>query len=256
MSAIPWRLGVVIPAHDEAERIRASVEATLAALPEGRDSWVVVVADACRDNTEAIARAALSAGGEVIRTAGRCVGAARRAGAAAVARRFAEEATSRVWLLSTDADTRVPADWVEGHLALANQGAAAVAGVVEVDSWEGHSPDTCRRFAEAYALPSNGEHAFVHGANLGVRLDAYLDVGGWPPLPRSEDRRLWSNLQQREWRTVPSVASVVRTSGRMDARVPGGFGAWLRSGLVSPEEADKQVILPATELVARGGQRG
>jgi hypothetical protein len=63
----------------------------------------------------------------------------------------------------------------------------------------------------------------VHGANLGVRADAYLDVGGWRDVRVSEDHCLWNRLIRRGWRLRSPTASVVLTSGRLRGRARGGF---------------------------------
>jgi hypothetical protein len=68
----------------------------------------------------------------------------------------------------------------------------------------------------------------VHGANLGVRADAYADAGGWSDLTVAEDHCLWSRVRARGWRTIASVGSVVLTSGRLHGRARGGFADTLR----------------------------
>jgi hypothetical protein len=37
----------------------------------------------------------------------------------------------------------------------------------------------------------DGTHPHVHGANLGIRADAYSDAGGWNDLTVAEDHCLW-----------------------------------------------------------------
>ncbi len=58
---------------------------------------------------------------------------------------------------------------------------------------------------------------------MGVRADAYLDVGGWSDLKVSEDHCLWGRLRRRGWRLQSPTASVVLTSGRLQGRAQGGF---------------------------------
>lgn len=225
-----WAVGVVVPAHDEerlvgrcVETVRRSVDA--AGVDE---AWIVVVADACTDRTARVARRALGPRGEVVPCAARSVGAARRLGARRVLRRLASRPGSRLWLMNTDADTRVPRDWVATHLRLADAGSTAVAGIVEVDSFAEHGDRVARAFAAAYAVGPDGRHPHVHGANLGVRADVYRAVGGWCGAALAEDHRLWARLRRHGARIASSAASRVLTSGRRIGRAPGGFADALR----------------------------
>ena len=49
-------------------------------------------------------------------------------------------------------------------------------------------------FRETYEIRPDGSHPHVHGANLGVRADAYLRAGGWADLRTAEDHDLWRRL--------------------------------------------------------------
>ena len=53
---------------------------------------------------------------------------------------------------TTDADSRVPSDWLVRQLAHAERGADAVAGIVEIDDWREQPEAVRRRFAEHYAI--------------------------------------------------------------------------------------------------------
>jgi cellulose synthase/poly-beta-1,6-N-acetylglucosamine synthase-like glycosyltransferase len=71
----------------------------------------------------------------------------------------------------------------------------------------------------------------VHGANLGVRADAYVDVGGFSHLKVAEDHCLWGRLRQRGWRIRSCAKTVVTTSARLQGRAVGGFADTLRRRL-------------------------
>jgi cellulose synthase/poly-beta-1,6-N-acetylglucosamine synthase-like glycosyltransferase len=71
----------------------------------------------------------------------------------------------------------------------------------------------------------------VHGANLGIRADAYSDAGGWNDLTVAEDHCLWSRVRNRGWLTIACVSSVVFTSGRLYGRAMDGFADTLRRKL-------------------------
>jgi hypothetical protein len=136
-----------------------------------------------------------------------------------------------VWLANTDADTVVSADWLQLHLYFADRGVAAVAGVVKVDGIPGCDNATAHKILEDYVIHRDGSHPHVHGANFGVRADAYLDAGGWKDLSVAEDHCLWGRLRRRGWDTASPSSSVVVTSGRLYGRAHGGFADTLRSKL-------------------------
>lgn len=226
-----WAVGVVIPARDEEDTIDACVDCALASLDacaEVEAGWVVVVADSCHDLTASLARKKLAGRGAVIECSLTSPGAARRCGVAEVLAHFATRARSDLWLANTDADSCVAPDWISRQLELAAREFCGVAGIVRVDPTEGPDAALIREVLTDYATHEDGTHPHVHGANLGVRADAYLDVGGWSDLTVAEDHCLWSRLRAREWPLISSVSSVVFTSGRLHGRAVGGFADALR----------------------------
>ncbi len=210
-------IGVVIPAHDEAHHIGATVQAVMqaAAHPGLADEavTVLVVLDSCTDATGVIAA---GLGAETLSLCARNVGMSRSAGAEAML------ACGARWLAFTDGDTLVPPRWLVDQLA---QGADAVCGPVEVDDWTPHGAhgEFLREHFENTYTKVEG-HRFIHGANLGVSAEAYRRAGGFPPLACSEDVALVRALQATGARVVWSTAARVITSARTDARARGGFG--------------------------------
>ena len=234
-----WSVGVVVPAQNEEKTIQRCIDSVLAAHENcGRETelWIVVVADACSDSTGELARDAIGVSGTVIECVSRSPGTARRLGVAAVIEHFHNIRPARIWLANTDADTYVPPDWLKLHLDQADSGASAVAGIVQLDASDGLRTDIIRLYRDTYELRSDGTHGHVHGANLGVRADAYLDVGGWSHLSVAEDHCLWRRLKLGGWRLRSCVNSVVVTSARLHGRALGGFADTLR-GEVEPEHA-------------------
>lgn len=215
-------MAVVIPARDEAELISDCLDAmsgaAVAAQSRGYDVQVVVVADRCRDRTEVIAR---SAGATVLSVNSGSVGLARAAGVAAVLADWDPSLTSSLWLANTDADSRVPAGWLTAQIEAAGRGAEACVGTVALDP-TGIDPVTHRQWENSYRRGGRearlSAHGHVHGANVGVRADAYLAVGGFPPVDHDEDRGLVRRLAAAgrlvEWTTEGPVVTAARTHGR------------------------------------------
>jgi len=237
-STEPWSVAVVIPAHDESATIARCLRAVMAACGEvapRAQTWIVVVADACTDDTAQIARCTLGDRGEVIECAHRSSGTARQLGAAATLAHFREVAAPsdpcRVWIANTDADTLVPTDWLRVHLQFADQGVGALAGIVCIDPESDVEGEVLRHFNATYHVETDGTHGHVHGANVGVRADAYLAVGGWSYLALAEDHCLWNRLRRHGCTLRSSTRSVVRTSARLQGRAKGGFADTLRAQL-------------------------
>ncbi|MFE2353677.1 glycosyltransferase [Streptomyces parvulus] len=219
---------VVVPAHNEETLLPGALAAIAAAArhPDlvGVHVRTVVVADACRDRTADLARAA---GATVLTTDCRNAGAARYAGVRhALDRRGGN--LDEHWIATTDADSTVPPGWLAHQLAQARAGWEAVVGTVTLPP---ASPLAAPHRAHYEATrPAGGvawHHPHVHGANLGVAAAAYVDAGGFPPLATGEDRALVAALEQRGHRVLRSAHVPVLTSPRLDARAPDGFGAYL-----------------------------
>ncbi len=226
MSPPVRRIGVVVPAHDEAARIAPCLDALMAAT--GRVAMpvsVVVVLDACADDTaEVCARYPVSRVATDVHNVGRArhIGALHHLGG--------EDEPSAVWLANTDADTEVPPDWLVDQVRLADQGADVVAGLVALSD-AGRTEPLVGAFADDYRRKIRAaSHDHVHGANLGVRASSYLAIGGFPPTAAHEDRRLLHRLETATaTRVVRTTAIVVRTSARLAGRCQEGFAATLRS---------------------------
>ena len=225
------RFAVVVPARDEAANITECVESILrsaAAAGLAHDRFeLVVVADSCTDATAAIARRAVGGLGVVVEARAGSVGQARAIGTSrALARWVARPST--VWTVHTDADSVVPEGWLHHQRRVAEVGFAAVAGVVEVASFAEHSARTARRHHRMYS-GAGDDHPHVHGANLGVRADAYRAVGGWSAIASGEDHALWNAVRRAGYPTLSTRSIHVVTSGRRVGRAPDGFAAHLRS---------------------------
>jgi glycosyltransferase involved in cell wall biosynthesis len=205
------RVAVLVPVHDEEELLPGCLEALRAAGA----CRVFVVLDACTDRSAAIAR---RYGVEVLHIRARNVGVARHLGAVEALRAGAR------WLASTDADSRVPPDWLSRQLRHARDGADVVAGTVSVTDWTGWPPTLPERYAARYAAARK----HVHGANLALSAGAYQRTGGFPALRVGEDRAIVDRAVQLGLHVRWAADLPVRTSARRTSRVEDGFAGYLR----------------------------
>ncbi len=227
-----WANAVIVPAQNESlsiGRCLQSIKNAAHVCNHRASTWIVVVADECTDNTADIARTVLGTHGEVIECAHRSAGTARRIGVEAALHHFQHYDRDRTWLANTDADTCVPDEWLAHQLDLADQGVTAVAGIVGIDALSGLAPELASLLMADYEIAMDGTHKHVHGANLGVRADAYIDAGGWSDLALAEDHCLWGRLKMKGWPVAASASSIVMTSGRLHGRATGGFADTLRA---------------------------
>ena len=242
---------VVVPAKDEEDRLPGLV-ASLAAQtdgagrPLGRDAYeVVVLLNNCRDGSRgALARAGRAHPGLRLRVAEVTlapheahVGRARQLLLDAACRRVAPGGL----LLTTDADTRVPPDWVASALAEVAAGADLVGGRVTLDPAERAAlPPGVRRLflldigyrraledvRALYApcahdpFPRHHQH---FGACLAVTAAAYVRAGGMPAVRSSEDVALVRAVEGVGGRVRHSYRFRAATSARVVGRAEGGL---------------------------------
>lgn len=254
MSAPLTHLAVIIPARNE-ERLLpqcldALADAARQAATRGLRTRIIVVLDRCVDGTAAVAR---RAGVDVVLSTYGAVGPARAAGAAQALTGWSANGVDlqRAWLACTDADSIVPADWLLRQAELADAASGAVESA-RVDCLVGTVEPVGLSEALATAWHRRhrlGEdHAYVHGANLGVRASAYLAVGGFARLRAHEDVDLVRRLREAGHRCVATDITRVGTSGRLRSRVEDGFAAYLARLPAPPALA---AIAPAASTAGR-----
>ena len=237
MNREPWHVGVLIPARNEEALLPRCLESVITAclrLPPEVTVDVVVSVDCSTDQTLAIAKRMLYGRGSAVLTDAGAVGSAREAAAHVVLGRY-RGPLDRCWLANTDADTYVSPNWLFDQLTLAGDNIDAIAGTVDVDSFEEHNLGVDQRFRTTYLLYPDGSHPHVHGANLGVRADAYVRSGGWGLQATAEDHDLWQRLRGNGANCISSAGLRVWTSGRRVGRAPFGFADALAAhNTVSP----------------------
>lgn len=211
-------IGVVVPAHNEAEYLFACLQslkrASLCPALKGEEVEIVVVLDDCSDDSAVIVE---RFGIRALPISARNVGFARREGAAALLARGAR------WLAFTDADSVVEHRWLSSQLELECD---AVCGLVSVDDWSGYVPAVRASYDANYR--NQDDHRHIHGANMGVSATAYAAVGGFLPLALSEDVALVRALEAAGIRIAWSASPRVSTSARSVGRAKGGFADFLR----------------------------
>ena len=262
---------VVMPARDEAENIGAALDALAAQrdlngapLP-AREFEILLLANNCRDETAAIARAwnrahprvALHVVEARFGPDRACVGHARRmAMNAACARLHEAQAPSEPApraICSTDADTRVSPFWLAHTLEEMRLGAQAVGGRILLGRAPGDGAtrktyllDTAYRLwcarLEAKIDPQLADpwprHFQFFGASLAINPETYAQIGGLPRARCLEDMALEAELNRRDIPVRHSPNVVALTSARRAGRVQTGLstqldewatasGAWL-----------------------------
>ncbi|WP_313009010.1 glycosyltransferase [Brevundimonas vesicularis] len=164
-------------------------------------------------------------------------GAARRAAMSAGLEHLGDR--SNGVLISTDADTRPPPNWLSANLACIASGADLVGGRLVLDEAEAISADVAalRRLWDAYwrevraiedeidpsphdPAPRHGDHT---GASLAITAAAYRSAGGVPEQPTGEDRALVIAAQAQGARLVHPLAVWTRVSARTTGRAAGGM---------------------------------
>ena len=98
---------------------------------------------------------------------------------------------------------------------------------MRVDDWEDYPTPVLHAYRQRYRAADGHRH--IHGANLGIRVDAYQRAGGFQPVRSDEDVRLVVSLVESGAHIVWSGSNCVVTSARRGARASGGFADYLAS---------------------------
>jgi hypothetical protein len=231
---------VAVPARDEAGLVGGCLAGLGRSITHARhriplDVVVVVAAHKCGDATAAVSRAALGRleirGAVLVDDEAGNVGTVRdravRHGLACLGD------GSPSWVFSTDADTVVGHDWIDRVLAVAEEyDAACVVGLAALDVWHG-GVGGLRAYREVlerklHRGTPGSEHHHVYGANLAVRTDAYLAVGGFPDTAHGEDQKLVDTIDASGYTVARTCEVTVTTSGRTRSRAGGGLADLLR----------------------------
>ncbi|MCB8883656.1 glycosyltransferase family 2 protein [Acidisoma cellulosilytica] len=258
---------VAIPAKDEADLIGACLCA-LAHQSELADDIVLLVNNAT-DRTAEIARSFGSTGGRLhvkevtLSPAQANAGTARR-----LAMEYAADiAGSQGAILTTDADGRVPEDWVARNLGWLRSGYDAVCGMAAIDPADealipAHLIDDDLNETKYKALldeidhwidpriwDSWPRHTHRSGASIAVRSAVYAAVGGVPHVSQSEDREFIAKLEGRDCKIRHDNGIIVTVSGRRLGRAPGGMAETIARRIIQQDKwADDRLEAPQAAL--------
>jgi hypothetical protein len=112
-------VGIVISAQDQSDTIAKSILSIYAANSYSgwRNSlWIVVVADACKDDTARVARDVIGAFGEVLEVSAHSPQTAHRIGASSVIDHFHDIPRHALLLANVEAGTELGRDWMDTKL--------------------------------------------------------------------------------------------------------------------------------------------
>ena len=237
------RAVVVVPARDEAARIASCLQALINQDGVRADSFeMIVILDGCRDHTRQVVEHVANEAQRVPLHSvtldhHQGVGRARRLGMDIAYRRLLQVGREDGLIASTDADTIVAGDWLAVQLQLVRAGAAAVGGLIELDSGECQALDpqvlavreqsVAERLARAVDQTAESaavEHAHFAGASLALTAAAYRRCGGLPVRAALEDEALAQALTRNGIEIHRSRRVRVLTSARTDGRAPRGLG--------------------------------
>jgi glycosyltransferase involved in cell wall biosynthesis len=229
---VTTQVAIVLPARDEAQLIGRSLASIVRAVRATRRCLgarapgftTIVVADGCTDATATIAR---RSGVVVVETPAVGVGAARALGITAALSRI-DAPPESVWLANTDADSAVHSRWIIEQLEHADAGADLYLGDVRPD-FADLSPE--QRSAWLTTHPPGQPRGHVHGASLGIRASAYLEIGGFEAIELGEDVELVETARRAGFAVALSSTEIL-TSGRRVARAAGGYSHYLAVDLL------------------------
>ncbi len=229
-------VAIVVPVRNEEVLLPRCLRALTAAMdalaavpePDRPPVSVLLVLDRCTDQSVKVAAHWKSFSRYEVAVG--AVGVARRDGIRHAlgllpsSRTVVTASAARIWIATTDADSAVPPNWLVTQLALARNGAELVLGTVQPDDYL--TSQELSRWQGLHTLDEG--HPHIHGANLGVRADRYLEAGEFAPVDRDEDVLLVAALRSLGVTESRTALIPVLTSGRRVGRAPAGFARYLR----------------------------
>lgn len=238
-------LCVCVPARDEADRLPVLLDALAAQNWNAPIIVAVAVNNSTDDSIAVLEQARRRHAGRLLIHAHEATFPPARAHAG-FARRMAMTmglalltAPESGVLVSTDADTRPPSEWLANIARAIARGADLVGGRIAIEPAEPLPPGVLvlRRAWERYwqavraieddldpvpwdPAPRHGDHT---GASLAIRAELYIRCGGVPPLASGEDRALVTAALVKGGRLAHPADVFTFVSPRREGRADAGM---------------------------------
>ena len=259
---VPSSLVVCVPARNEAERLPRLLDAL---ARQTRQHFIVVIAlNNTNDGSREAIALSCTRNPELRVFVDETNFAAPEAHAGSARRRAmdiaADLAGPEGLMLTTDADTRPPPDWIAQNLAAMVRGLEMVGGRIVIDESE-RLPDQIAamiRLADLYWArvreiedainplpwdlpPRHGDHT---GASLCLTVSAYRRCGGIPAIRSGEDRALVQAVLRQGGKLAHPAGIWTRVSPRIDGRATGGMADHMRR-LQTDSLSNSAVMMPS-----------
>jgi len=270
------RFWVCVPARDEADRLPILLDALARQDVDGPIRVSILINNTVDDSVAAVARAQ-AAWGERLHLAVACHDLPSERAHAGTARRLAMEAglaridPDRGVLISTDADTRPPSDWISAMLRAIDAGLDIVGGRIVVDDAEPLAADmnamqvkldrywACVRAIEDDIDPCRWDPAPRHGdhtgASLAILAPLYRAAGGVPAIPAGEDRALVEAAVAAGGRLGHPMSVWTRVSARTIGRATGGMADHMQALSVRVARGEPTLLPSFDQWRARAAWR-
>ncbi|WP_281969141.1 glycosyltransferase [Roseovarius nanhaiticus] len=165
------------------------------------------------------------------------------------------------FILTTDADTIVAPDWVDRNIGRLEAADVVCGKVTPIDTEshliaDMHIPHAelegrYRQLVVEFYRRCTGDdlrHAEASGASIGLKLDVYKSVDGFPEVATGEDRDLVRRARVAGFSVDHSNDVTVCTSLRLKGRAPGGMAEALRARVAGGMYSIDESLPPAGYL--------
>ncbi len=150
----------------------------------------------------------------------------------------AATSTANGLLLTTDADSAPRTDWLVSMTAALRKADVVTGRIVRTGEYPSNLQDRLENYYDALfelrrrldPVPWEAidTHHYAGGANIGVRAQTYLAIGGFSALTCGEDALLIDDAARAGFRVRRDASCVVYTSDRREGRAGGGLALALR----------------------------
>jgi hypothetical protein len=261
---------VAIPVRNEAAAIGPCLRA-LFAQSEPPDH-ILLLLNNCTDDTESVVRALAPDCPSALRIIPCRLSPEHSNAGHARARAMdlaAALAGPRGAVLTTDADGRVPPDWLARNLGALRRGMDLVCGMASIDPKDERAlrpqlvEDDAREAEYTRLLdeidsvidpnpddpwPRHTQHS---GASLALTVASYRAIGGMPRIAMGEDRALVEAAVRHDLRIRHDAAIDVVVSGRMVGRAEGGMATTIARRMIQQDEWADDRLEPVAAAIAR-----